>query len=176
VINLGPLVLAQTDEHHLHQPAFDVADEIGVGLDAIADHDMVGAECLAVEMDVESFGSLANDHGFHTGPDRTTAELLGHAIGRQHRALAFGRAAPMTPHGGHNEGHRAQSLHNVDHRLGDDVDVRHAPTAHGDRHTLAGLDRLIQAQLLKLLAHLARNVSHARALECLSQAKDRGES
>ena len=38
VIDLGPLVLAQADEHHLHQAAFDVADEIGVRLDAAADH------------------------------------------------------------------------------------------------------------------------------------------
>ena len=36
VIDLRAVVLAQADQHHFHEAAFDVADEIGVRLDPAA--------------------------------------------------------------------------------------------------------------------------------------------
>ena len=51
VIDLGPVVIAQPDQHHLHQAAFDLAGEIGVRLDAAANQHVVGLEGLAVEID-----------------------------------------------------------------------------------------------------------------------------
>ena len=67
VIDLGPFVLAQADEHHLHQAAFDVADEAGVRLDAAADQHVVGLEGVPVEVDGKAFGRLADDDRFHAG-------------------------------------------------------------------------------------------------------------
>ena len=145
MIDFGSFVLAQADEHHLHQAAFDIADEIGVRLDPIADQHVVGAEGMAIEMDVETLGRLADDDRLHAGANRTAAERFGHAVRLEHRALALGRAAAVAAHGRHDERLGAQALERVDNGLGDHVDVGDAAAAHGDGHALPGLDRVLES-------------------------------
>ena len=51
VIDLRPFAVAQPDQQHLHQAAFDRAGEAGVRLDAVADQHVIGLEGQAVEVD-----------------------------------------------------------------------------------------------------------------------------
>ena len=52
---LGAAALAQPDHRHLHQAALDIADKERVGLDTIANDDVVGLEGVLVEIDRISF-------------------------------------------------------------------------------------------------------------------------
>ena len=103
VIDLRAFVLAQADEHHLHQAAFDVADEAGVRLDAADDQHVVGLEGVLVEVDRKAFGRLADDDRLHARADRAAAELLGDAVAFEQLALPFGRAAAVAAHRRHDE-------------------------------------------------------------------------
>ena len=80
VIDLRPFVLAQADQHHLHQARFDVADEIRVRLDAADDEHVVGTESVLVEMHRKALGGLADDDRLHAGADRAAAVLLRDAV------------------------------------------------------------------------------------------------
>ena len=75
VVDRRPRALSQADEHHLHQPALDRADETGVRLDAVADQDVVGLEGVAIEVDGDSFGGPADDDRLHAGADRAADGL-----------------------------------------------------------------------------------------------------
>ena len=54
MIDRRPLGIAQADQKHFYQSAFDRAGETGVRLDAVADQHVVGLEGQAVEMDAET--------------------------------------------------------------------------------------------------------------------------
>ena len=58
MIDLGPVALAQPDQHHFHQAAFDLAGEVGVRLDPAANQHVVGLEGMAVEVHRKPFGAL----------------------------------------------------------------------------------------------------------------------
>ena len=88
VIDGGPVAFAQADEHHLHQAAFDVADESGMWLDAIEDHDVVGLEGVAVEMHVETLGRSADHDGIHAGTDGAAQGFFGDPVRRQDSGFA----------------------------------------------------------------------------------------
>ena len=55
VIDLRPLALAQPDQEHFHQSAFDRAGEAGMRLDAVADQHVIGLEGRPVKMDRKPF-------------------------------------------------------------------------------------------------------------------------
>ena len=158
VIDGRPCALAQPDEHHLHQPAFDVADKLGVRLDAAADHHVVGLIGEAVEVDGEAFGRLADDDRFHAGADRAAHERLGDAVALDDPPLAFGRAAAVAAHGRHHERLGPQLLEVFDGRPDDRGDIGDAAAAGGDRHALARLDLLAQSQAAQLGVDLGRHV------------------
>ena len=175
MIDLGPFVLAQADEHHLHQAAFDVADEARVRLDAVADQHVVGLEGVAVEVD-----------GKPSAVWPTTTVSMLERIGQpqnasvmpyevEHLALPLGRAAAVAAHGRHDERLAAQRLEVLDDRLGDQVDVGDAAAAGGDGHGLAGLDPRRELQLFELRARLGGHVGHLGRRELLPQAKNRRE-
>ena len=110
VIDLRPFVLAQADQHHLHQARFDIADEIRVRLDAADDQHVIGAEGVLVEMDRKAFRRLADDDRLHARPDRAAAIRLGDAVAFDQLALPFGRAAAVAAHRRHDERLGAQRL------------------------------------------------------------------
>ncbi len=103
VIDFCPFVLAQADEHHLHEARFDVADEAGMWLDAADNENVVSTVGVLVEMDRETFGGLADDDGFHAGADGTAAIGFGDAVAFDEALLPFGRAATVAAHRGDDE-------------------------------------------------------------------------
>ena len=65
MIDFGPLVFAQTDQHHLVQARFDFADEPRVWFDSATDDDVVGLGGVFVEMDGDSLRCFIDDHRVH---------------------------------------------------------------------------------------------------------------
>ena len=104
VIDLGPGGLAQADQQHLHQAAFDGGGEVRVRLDAVADQHVVGLHGEAIEMERKAFGGAADDDGLRAGADGAADGRLGDAVGFQQAALAFGGAAAVAAHGGDQKG------------------------------------------------------------------------
>jgi hypothetical protein len=103
VIDFRAVVLAQPDQHHLHQPAFDGSDKVGVRLDPSTDQHMVGFKGMPVKVNGKTFLRGADHHRFHAGPDGTANKLLGHAIVLNDGTLFLGDTAAVASHGGHDE-------------------------------------------------------------------------
>ncbi len=171
MIDLGSVMLAQADQHHLHQAAFHVARKRGVGFDAAADHDVVGLVGEPIEVDRETFARVADHHGLHAGADGAAAKRLSNPVLLDQPALTLGRPAGMAAHRRNKEGLGAQFLEMLGNRLDDQVDVGDAAAAGGDRHGLPGLDLGLQRQLGQLRLDLRGHVGHARPVERLTQTK-----
>ncbi len=103
VVDLRPFAVAQADQEHFHQAAFDRAGKARVRLDAVANHDVVGFEGQAVEVDRKAFGGAAQNDRFHTGADRAAGKLFRHAVRLDQFPLTFGRAAAVAAHRRHKE-------------------------------------------------------------------------
>ena len=65
VVQGRAFVLAQADEHHLVQAAFDFADKVSVRLDAADDGYVVGLKGVFVEKDGDAVLGRAHLYGFH---------------------------------------------------------------------------------------------------------------
>ena len=98
VVEGGPFVLAQADQHHLVQAALDLADEPGVRLDAPGDDDVVRLVRVLVEEDRHPVPGLADLHHLHRRPDRRPDVLLGDAVALDDFPLPLGPAAAVAAH------------------------------------------------------------------------------
>ena len=171
VVDAGARVLAKPDQEHLGQPALHPARELRVGLDAVADHHVVGGVRMLVEVNREALGRLADDDGGHGGADGTAAGPLGDAVGFEDRPLAAGGAAAVAAHGGHQERLRAEPAKPTHDRAEDRGDVGDAAAAGGDRHGLPRPDHLVQPQLRELPLDCAGNVFDPWRVEPLADAE-----
>ena len=164
MINLRPCVFAEPDEHHLHQPALHLADEVRVRFDSPTNHHVIRSEGVFVKVDGKTFRRLADDHGFHTGANRAAAKIFRNAVRFDHFALPFRRSAAVAAHRRHDERLRSELFQVRDSRSQNDVNVRDAAAPRRDRDGLAGPDFLAQFQLSQLSLHFTRNVGDARQL------------
>ena len=116
MVDRRPRALPQADQEHLRQPALHVADEAGVRLDAVDDHDVIGLEGVTVEVDRKPLRSLADNHRLHAGTDRAAEERLGDPIRMEDGFLAFGGSSPVTPHRRDDKGRGPQAPEMLDNR------------------------------------------------------------
>ncbi len=136
MIDASAIVLAQADEHHLHQAAFDIADEAGMRLDAVADDDVIGVEGVLIEVDGKALGGFADDHRVHAGPNRAPAKRFGDAVAGQDANLLLGGSAAVAAHGRHDERLTAQAPHVPNDFSEHQGDVGDAAAAGGDGDAL----------------------------------------
>ncbi len=176
VVDFGAFVLAKSDEHHLHQAAFDIAHEPRVRLDAADHKHVIRLVRELVEMDRNALGRLADDDGLHRGFDRAAAKLLGDAVALDNLALAFGRAPAVAAHGRHNKRFGAEGFEMVDGGLDDRVNVGDAAAARRYGHALTRLDLLPEIQFGELALDFVGNVVDTRAVKRLTKTKHLGES
>ena len=80
MIDFCSVVFSQTDQHHFHQAALYCTGKVCVRLDSSADDDVIGTECILIKVNVETFRSLTNDDGLHTGLDGTSAKFFCYAV------------------------------------------------------------------------------------------------
>ena len=134
-----PLMLPQTDDQHLHQAAFDVGSEVGVGLDPVHQDDVIRLGGVLVHQHREPPGHPADLHRLHGGKDGNLHALGRHAIARQDLELSLRRGAAVTPHGRANERLRPKRLQALTRGFQNRADVGDAAAAPGDGHPGAGL-------------------------------------
>ncbi len=128
------LVLAHTDGHHFHQPAFHRTFELGVRLDAVDHHDAVGRGGEAIHQDRKPVAREADLLHFHGCADRRPDGRLADPQAFEHLDLPFGTPAAMTAHGREKKGFSAVLAHEL-HDLpqqGNDVPDSTAPGCDGD--------------------------------------------
>ena len=174
MVNLGPGMFAQANEHHLHQAALDVAHKVGVRLDAAHHHYVVGLVGKTVEVDGNPLRRFANNDRLHRGANGAAQKRLGHAVAFHDRPLAFRRAATMAAHGRDNERFGPQRFEVIDDTLDDDVDVGYAAAAGRDRHIAVGLDLLGKIEPTQLGLDRGGDIVHALGLKLLPHAKHLG--
>src|SRR5690606_20489455 len=123
MINQGAVVLAEPDEHHLHQTALDVAHKSGVRFDAAAHDHVLSPVRMTVEVDRKPFRRMADNFRLHARANGTPAELLGDPVRLDNLSLAFGGAPSVTAHCRHDEGECAELLHVLYDRANDQMNV-----------------------------------------------------
>ena len=99
---VGPLLFAQADCRHLHQPALDRSMEISVWFDAVDRDNGVGASGLPVLINDE-LSSAAQFNHLHAAFHRNADCALGDSVMGQHVHLAGGGGPAVAAHGRHNE-------------------------------------------------------------------------
>ena len=164
-------MFAQSDQHHLHEAAFYVADELSVGLDPVAHHDMVGAVGVFVEVHRKPLVRIAHYHRLHAGTNRATADRCGNPKRFEQLLLPFSTTATVAPHRRHDKRFSAELLEMTDGGFDDLVDARDAATADGDSDGLPGLDLFVQGESLQLLLDLGGQVVDLGHVEVLTDAK-----
>ena len=140
----GALALAQSDGHHLEHAAFDATAQIGMGLHPVHYHNPVGLPRKAVGENGKSVGSCSHLKRLDRRADFRAHARLGDSIVSQNLPLALGRSAPMTAHGGENEGARALRLEPAARDADNLLQAGNAAAA--DRHRDATSVKLIRAK------------------------------
>ena len=171
MVDSGTVVLAQPDQHHFHEAAFDFSREERMGLHPIADHHVVGLVGLLVEMDREALGGPADLHGIHAGPDGAAAEGLGYSVGLKDIALSPGGCAAVAAHGRDDEGAGAELPEMPHGGLEYAADVGDPSASGGNGHCLAGPDPLPQGKTRKLGLDGGGNLCQLGSLEALPDAE-----
>ena len=171
----GPPVLPQADGQHLGQAAFDLGVEVGVGLDAVDDGDVVRFQRVPVQHHRGPLRGLSNGKSLHGGPDGHAHGGLGDAVVLQHPALSFSRPAPVASHGGNDEGQRPPLFQLLRQAPDDGCDVGHAPAAGGDGHAVPRF-QAAQVEPPHLPSHSGRNVRHLSRTETLPDPNHLGKS
>ena len=174
VIDFCTFVFAQADQHHLHQAAFDVADETRVWFDSPTNDDMVGFRGVLVEVNRKSFLGIADDDRFHAGANFAAAEFFRHAIRFNHFALTFRGSAAVAAHRWDEEWNATALFDVVGDAFDDDVDVGNAAAAGRDGDGFAGFDLVAQREAGELRFDLGWDVIDARAFERLANAEHEG--
>ena len=174
VVNGGAFVLAEADEHHFHQAAFDLADEAGVGFDAVDDDHVVGFRGAFVEIDGHAEIGNVNFNNVHGGFDRGADCLFCDAVPRQNLRLALGCAAAVATHRRNDKGPGAKRDHFFDERSDDCVQVGDAPGSRGNRYGVPGLDGFAGVEIPDFAPRGARNIVNARRVEALANPKHVG--
>ena len=172
MVDFCPVAVSQSDQKHLHQPAFDGAGEARVWLHAVAHHHVIGLEGQAIEVDGKAFGGSAHHDRFHARSDGAADGFFGNAIRLDELPLSFGRAAAVAAHRRHDERLRAEAIQMIDRSGENDRDIGDAAASGRNRHRLAGQQLLAQVEPGKLRLNLAPHVDDAGGVECLPKAED----
>ena len=146
VIDFRALVLAEADEHHLHQPALEFTFESRVRLHAVHHEHMVRLRRVAREMHGNTLRSRAEDDRLHARSNRASAKFLRDPIVREDAPLALRSAAAVAAHRRNDERQRADRFEMIHDRLDDEADVRNATAARGDGDGLSGPDAIPEAE------------------------------
>ena len=133
-------VLAQADEHHLVQAAFDFADKVSVRLDAANDGNVVGFKGVFVEKDGDAVLGRTHLDGFHGRLNGCAGVLFGDAVAFDDFLLRLGDAAAVAAHGGDEEGLEAEGLELGHEAFDHERDIGNAAAADRDGDGLAGID------------------------------------
>src|SRR5690606_2206120 len=118
-VELRSRMLAKPDEHHLVEPALDVAREARVRLHAIDDEHVIGSMGMLIEVNRKTVRRAADDHRLHR-----RADLAAHALGRDSVAseeceLTFGRRSAVAAHRRHEKRNGPDPLQMINSRLED---------------------------------------------------------
>ena len=100
MITLRAGELAETDGHHLEEPAFDLAREVGVPLDAPNQENAIGAVRVLVHEGLDAIRRVPQGHHFERAHHRATHRPFVDAEVREHIGLAFRRGRPVAAHCG----------------------------------------------------------------------------
>ena len=100
--DVGAVLLAQADGHHLHQAALVLPLKSGVGLDAVDHDNAVGLMGVLIDVHIHA-PYVADLHRLHGREDGAAHALLGDAVARENAALALIGGAAVTAHGGDQE-------------------------------------------------------------------------
>lgn len=133
------LLLAETDNRHFGDAAFNGAAEGRVGLYAVDDNDGVRLKQMGRHPDGIAVFGVADVGDLHGGKDRRTHGGLVDAEGIQNFRLSLRCGAAVASHGRHDEGVGLPLLHNVHQLLHHHGEVGDLPASHGDHHRLPGL-------------------------------------
>ena len=167
VIQGGPLMLAEPDQHHLVQTALDLPGERRVRLDPSHDDDVVGLIGVLVEKNGHAVIGLGNLHHLHRRADGRAGVLFGDSVPLDDGALSLCGAAAVAPHGRHDEGFGPGSLELPDQRLRDQGDVGYAPAADADGDAVAFLDFAMHTDFADFGTHGAFDVVEGGRVELL---------
>jgi len=138
VHGVGLLFLAEADDGHFDEAAFEKAVEIGVGFDAVDEDDAVGFPGVAIHVEgIGKTGAIEFDD-FHGGTDGAAHGGGGDVVGFEQSSLALGGGAAVAAHGGNDEGFGAGGEEMIDDGLGDAIDIGDAAAADGDGNGGAG--------------------------------------
>ena len=170
-----PLVLPQTDDQHLHQAAFDVGSEVGVGLDPVHQDDVIRLGGVLVHQHREPPRHPADLHRLHGGKDGNLHALGGHAIARQDLELPLRRGAAVAPHGRNNKRLRSQRLQALACGFENRGDVGDAAAAPGDGHAGPGLEAPREVQLADLGRDRGGDIRHHGGVDLLPDAMHLGK-
>ena len=170
-----PLMLPQADDQHLHQAAFDVGSEVGVGLDTVHQDDVIRLGGVLVYQHREPPRHPADLYRLHGRQDGDPHALGRHAIARQDLELSLRCGATVTPHGRDNERLRPERLQALARGFQNRGDVGDAAAAPGDGHPGAGLHAPRQVQLADLGRDRHGDVHHHGGVDLLSDPMHLGK-
>src|ERR1700733_3110220 len=135
---------------------------------------MIGLASVPIDVNRKAFSSLANDFRIHAGANRTTAELLGNAVGTEHFALTLGGGSAMASHGRNDEWIGANASDVPADGANDFRDVGNAATARGNGDALAGADFFLQFQPRQLPLDFGRDIVDPGTIEFLAKTEELG--
>jgi hypothetical protein len=175
VVLRGAGALAKADDEHLDQAAAEgVAEEIGVGLDAVDDEDAVGGERGLAEPHGQSILVHADLAGVHRGADRHAERLFADTVVGEQLGLAFGCGATVAAHGGDNERFALRGAEEIQDFADDRLQVRNAAAADADGDLHAGFE--FRCKGGEFLPHGGRKVEWRRRWKALPDAAQAGEA
>ena len=132
VQRFGAAAIAEPDDAHLAEAAFDRAAKSSVRFDAANHDDAVGGRSISVQVDGDAGCGLAQNHGLHCGANRGPDGLFVHAVVGQHRRLTFSRSAAVAAHGWHDKGAQPRFKQSTNEDLNDLDHGRDASRAHSN--------------------------------------------
>ena len=168
MINLGTVMFAEADQHHLVQSRFNVADEARVRLHATDDQHMIGLRGVLVEVNWNPLRRVIDDDRLHRRPDLAAHCLGSDAVSRENPQLTFGRSATVASHRGDDERVRTEALHVIDHSERDLSDVGDPATPRRDRDRLPGANGLPQLQRRELSVDFCGDIGHTTGIKLLT--------
>jgi hypothetical protein len=124
--------LAQSDRHHLEQPALQRTGEIGVPLHARHQKYAVRIKSILVHECMNAFRRYAKRHYLQRADNGCAHSSFMNPVVRQNIRLAFRRGCAVAAHGRNDKWHRTLRFPEFHHRLHDGRDVRNAPAANAN--------------------------------------------
>src|SRR5580704_10653691 len=156
-------LLAQTDGQHLLNSAAQSATEIGVGFDAVDDHDPICPKRGSAEDDLPPVRRRADLLHVHIGINRNTEALRRNPVFGKDFCLALWRGPTMTAHGRYHKRLRTRSNQHADCSFHNFFEICDATAANPNGNPHAGRYSAIQCLLLELLAQDSLEVEPRRS-------------